>query len=73
MSPKFKEFAFRVFLDKDASEFTFFSVEHNDAFCKRGKTLRSRINAGLLRDREPLVTKGSAAHSELLSGRPDTR
>lgn len=69
MSPKLKEFALGVFWDKDASEFTFFSME----LCKKGKPLGGKISAGLLRDRETLVTKGSAAHSERLSGRPDTR
>lgn len=36
MSQKFKEFAFKVFLDKDASELTFFPTEYNDALQEGG-------------------------------------
>lgn len=38
MSRKFKEFAFKVFLDKDASELAFFPTEYNDAW-QEGETI----------------------------------
>lgn len=55
------------FLDKDASELTFFSMEYNDAL-QAEEAFRRRINAGFLRDRETSATNEFAAHMGLLWG-----
>lgn len=52
MPPKFKECAIRLRPDKDASEVTFFSMEHNDAWQGEGP-VRSRTNAGSLGTERP--------------------
>lgn len=56
MPPKLKEFALGVFWDKDASEFTFFSME----LCKKGKPLGGKIGQGDIGDKRECRTLRAA-------------
>lgn len=73
MSQKFKEFAFKVLSDKDASELTFFSTGYNDVLQEGEPIQKQNKCRASWGQRDTGDKREFAAHRELLWGEAGTR